>query len=329
MLTSFLTCALLLGSTSALPRTTNTTTKTPLRVETFISHGASLDMVSSLIVGSEAAMVIDLPLTISSAKDLAAWVKTKTDKPVVSAFTSHNHPDHYLGARVFLEAFPNATYYASPKAVDGITIEAAEKSAYWAPIIGPSEIVSNASIPTPYNFSILALPGDASQPIQLIQPLVGDTIDETLFWLPTTRTLIAGDSVYSHTHHPFMADMLTPALTASWLSTLDLLADLDPAVVVPGHALYNESFAGTQNLEYTREYLAFWQTEVEAKGADYYTPEELYELLDARFPGKHSANSEQLLNITVENFGRGGSRFAHFQDLTVYTDEDKLEGWEL
>ncbi|KAM0184262.1 hypothetical protein ACHAPC_006203 [Botrytis cinerea] len=315
--------AALLGTSYCAPA------NSPLRVETFIHQDVSLNMVSSLVIGSEAAMLIDLPLAISSAKSLNAWVRTKTNKPIVAAFTSHNHPDHYLGARIFLDEFPNATFYANPNAVEGITIGAPITSAYWSSVIGPSEVVQNASVPTPFPYSFFTLPGDPEYPIHLIQPLTGDTVDETLFWIPSSRTLISGDTVYGGKMHIFMADMLTPELTASWVSTLDFLSNMKPKVIIPGHSLANVSFVGTENIKSTREYLEFWQTEVESKGSDYYTPQELYQLLDQRFPGRHDSTSEVLLNITVENFGKGGTRFAHFIDFTVYTDEKELDGWEL
>lgn len=120
-----------------------------------------------------------------------------------------------------------------------------------------------------------------------------------------------------------MADMLTPALTASWISTLDLLSALDPAIVIPGHSLPNDTFIGTRNLKATREYLKFWQREVEAKGADHYTPQEISNILYKRFPGRHGSTSDLLLNITAENFGRGGNRLVIFR-ISLFTVMRKL-----
>lgn len=95
-----------------------------LRVENFISSGPSLDMVSSLIIGSEAAVIIDLPLGIPQAEALADWISTATDKPLVAAFSTHSHPDHYLGGTAFLARFPDTKYYASTEAVTLIKNEA-------------------------------------------------------------------------------------------------------------------------------------------------------------------------------------------------------------
>ncbi|KAH7390201.1 beta-lactamase-like protein [Cadophora sp. MPI-SDFR-AT-0126] len=260
-------------------------------------------MVSSLVIGSETAMLIDMPLTISSAK---------------TVFSSHNHPDHYLSARTILNAFPNARSYANPQAASGIAIGAPGTSAYWSSLLGVSDVVQNTSVPKPFPFSFFALPGDSEYPIHLIQPLTVDTVGEMLFWIPSLRTLIAGDTVYGAELHLFLADVLTPALTASWILTLDFPLDLNPAIVVPRHSLASDSYNGAKYILSTREYLRFWQRELEGKGQNFYTPQAL-----------HDSTSALLLNITAENFGRGGIRFGHLQDFTLNDNEEELNGWEL
>lgn len=96
----------------------------PLRVETHVNSGFSLDMVSSLIIGSEAAVLVDLPMAVPQAQVLAEWVRNTTDKPLVAVFTTHFHPDHYLSGADFLAQFPEAKYYANSKAVAQIAVEA-------------------------------------------------------------------------------------------------------------------------------------------------------------------------------------------------------------
>lgn len=103
MIKSLLASALLLLGRAITVQAQPYAAKDVLRVETFVHKDISLNMVSSLIIGSETAVLIDLPLTISSATSLNAWIKTQTKKPIVAAFASHNHPDHYLSARIFLK----------------------------------------------------------------------------------------------------------------------------------------------------------------------------------------------------------------------------------
>jgi glyoxylase-like metal-dependent hydrolase (beta-lactamase superfamily II) len=98
-----------------------------LRVESHSNNVPSFNMVSSLIIGSQAAVIIDLPLAIPQAESLAEWVRNTTDKPLVAAFTTHLHPDHYLSGAAFLSQFPDAKYYANSKTVAQIQVEASKQ----------------------------------------------------------------------------------------------------------------------------------------------------------------------------------------------------------
>uniref|UniRef100_A0A0D2YDY8 Metallo-beta-lactamase domain-containing protein n=1 Tax=Fusarium oxysporum (strain Fo5176) TaxID=660025 RepID=A0A0D2YDY8_FUSOF len=249
-----------------------------LRVETFINHGSSFDMVSSLIIGSQAAVLIDLPMAIEGAEALADWVKLMKG------------------------------------------------------VLGEKSIVNKVHLPTPYDFSFFTLPGDEATPIHFLNPLTGDTVDETLFWIPSIKTLIAGDSVYGHDMHLWLADSLTKALTESWLSTLDLIDYLKPNVVIPGHSLSNKKFGCSIDVDHTRTYLKYWQKEIEAKGLDHFTPQVIFDKFNKQFPGLLNLNSSTsafLLNSTAEQFGRGGTRQVHYIDLAAYADVEALDGWTM
>ncbi|KAH6900561.1 metallo-beta-lactamase family protein [Thelonectria olida] len=302
-----------------------------LRVEHFISPGPSLDMVSSLIVGSEGAVIIDLPLAVPQAQALAKWVVNTTDKPLVAAFSTHSHPDHYLGSTAFLAQFPETKYYASSKVVSLIENEAAAKAKYWKGILGEGVIVDKVTIPTPYDFSFFTLPGDEKYPVHLVSPLVADTIDETMFWIPSISTLIAGDAVYSHTMHLWLADLLSPALTEAWLSTLDFVASLKPQKIIPGHSL-STKFGAHIDLEHTRDYVRFFKNKIESKGLDFFTPQQIFTKFNRTFPdllAGASQTSAVLLNITGEQFGKGGTRQIHAVDLASFHNATELEGWKI
>lgn len=121
-------------------------------------------------------------------------------------------------------------------------------------------------IPTPLDFTFFTLSSDESSPILLISPLSADTIDETLFWIPSISTLIAGDPVYSHTVYLRLADLLSTALTQAWLSTLDYVEHLNAHRIIPGHSLTIENFGPTKDLEHSRKYVQFFKDEIESKG---------------------------------------------------------------
>ncbi|KAJ6264105.1 hypothetical protein Dda_0247 [Drechslerella dactyloides] len=294
--------------------------KSSIRVETHINQGPALDVVSSLILGSKAAVLVDVPLTIPQARELIEWVKKTSQVPLVAIFATHFHPDHYMSASVVLQAFPTAKFYANSKAVALIKNEAQKRADFWRSVLPADSIVETPAIPTPYDYSFFSLPCDG--PIFLISSLNGDTPDETMFWVPNTRTLIAGDVVYGHKMHMWLADLDEPSLTTAWLESLDLISSLGAQVIIPGHALINDQFDATKDLEHTRAYLQFFRDEVESKGVDALTPDDIAQKLTKAFPGllevSGSTTSKAMVQINSQHFGKGGSRQPHFVDLADY-----------
>ena len=186
----------------------------------------------------------------------------------------------------------------------------------------------NTSIPVPYDFTFFTLPGDESTPIQLLSPIGGDTVDETLFWIPSIRTLIAGDSVSGHETHMWLADMLTPALTSSWLATMDFIEYLKPEVIIAGHAVTQSGITAPQNFQYSRSYIEFWQKNIESKGVDFFTPQQIVSEFNKTFPRLlERSGSAGILNITAQQFGRNGTRQDIGVDLAAYVDVKILTGW--
>jgi glyoxylase-like metal-dependent hydrolase (beta-lactamase superfamily II) len=103
----------------------------PLQCFTKISSEKGLSSVTTLIVGSHAAAVIDPPFLIPDANAVVEFIKQKTELPVVAVFCSHHHPDHYFSANPILEAWPESKFYAHAYVRAGIDREYDEKVVYW------------------------------------------------------------------------------------------------------------------------------------------------------------------------------------------------------
>lgn len=120
--TQILAVAALLGTPVV-----STCVQKKLRMEHHINPGTGSSMVSTLFIGSESAVLIDIPGTLSAAASLANWVRNTTDKPLAAVFVSHHHVDHYLGANALLSEFPEAAFYTSRKTAEMIAFEVDEQ----------------------------------------------------------------------------------------------------------------------------------------------------------------------------------------------------------
>ncbi|KAM5353013.1 hypothetical protein ACJZ2D_017118 [Fusarium nematophilum] len=282
---------------------------TKLRVETRINHGIAQDMVSSLIVGSQAAVLVDVPLPVPQAKELVQWIFTQTSLPLVATFATHFHPDHYLAANIILENFPRANFYATGKTVSLINEIIKGKAKFWKSALGDENIASSPRIPQPFPSTFFLLPGD--EIVHLLGPVNGDSPEQTMLWIPSIKTLIAGDVVYGHGMHMWLADLDDTLLTEAWLDSLRLIDSLD--------------------VEHTRVYVQFFQREIEAKSKEMFTPEEIINKFNEAFPDlatEQGSTSQLLLQINAQHFGRGGVRQKHDVDL-VSLQKSHGSNWDL
>ncbi|SMN14577.1 SoxH protein, homolog [uncultured Candidatus Thioglobus sp.] len=67
-----------------------------------------------MIIGADGVIVIDPGGTYQIGLEVIKEIKKITDKPIVAAFNTHVHGDHWLGNQAILEQYPNAKIYAHP-----------------------------------------------------------------------------------------------------------------------------------------------------------------------------------------------------------------------
>ena len=66
---------------------------------------------ATLISGDDDAVLVDALLTVKQGRDLTAWIRAN-DKTLSTIVVTHGHADHFFGAAVVLEAFPEASLVA-------------------------------------------------------------------------------------------------------------------------------------------------------------------------------------------------------------------------
>lgn len=205
---------------------------------------------STIIYGDTDAILVDAQFTLANAHRLVAdLMELKRDLKVI--YLTHLHPDHYLGLEVIKSVYPNAEVVAYKKAADDINQAYDFKIDYWGNTILKSNGANIKFDVTRLEDEVIYLEG---QPINILGILCGDCVDIAALWIPSTRTLVASDLVFSGCH-VWVADMRSPEQVNQWLKTLDKLEALEPAVVIPGHSSFPALTLSPSAIGFTRQYI--------------------------------------------------------------------------
>jgi quinoprotein relay system zinc metallohydrolase 2 len=179
------------------------------------------------VIGSEGVAVIDAGGSAAVARDLLEAVRRETDLPVRWLILTHMHPDHVLGAPVFVEA--GATVVGHARLARAL---AARRDTYMA---------ANAVLIGPAAFEGSGLPAEIVAVEQDREIDLGGRI-LSLQAHPTAHTDNDLSVLDRGTDTLFLGDLLfmghLPALDGSllgWMEIMDALSGREVARVVPGH----------------------------------------------------------------------------------------------
>jgi glyoxylase-like metal-dependent hydrolase (beta-lactamase superfamily II) len=206
-----------------------------------------------------------------------------------------SHPDHYFGAEVIKAAFPNARVVGTADTVALITKTWEGKVKQWGPMYG-ANLTSKPLVPEVTKDKAFTLDGEK---IEIVGPVQGDDPKNTYVWIPSSKTLIGGDILYAGTH--VWTAETKAADRKAWGKTLDTLAKLNPAVVIPGHQT-PDAKQDASVIAFTKTYLADFdaalagskssdevQTKVKAKHGSLALDPILKFGADAQFPSPAAA----------------------------------------
>ena len=196
------------------------------------AYTAEGDPNTGIVIGDDAVMVIDTQATPVMAQDVIRRIREVTDKPIKYVLLSHYHAVRVLGASAY-RAEGCEQIIASQDTYD-LIVERGEQDK--ASEIGRFPRLFNAveSVPPGLTWPTLTFTGKmtlwlGTLEVQILQLGRGHTKGDTVVWLPQDRVLFSGDLV-EFDATPYAGD----AYFQDWPATLDRLAALNPAKLVPG-----------------------------------------------------------------------------------------------
>ena len=271
--TSILGClAALMAGASSLPAQG---AAPAITVQQVVADSTAFDVTATLVIGPRHVVLFDAQYHKADAERVAAAI-AKTGRPLQAIVLSHADEDHVSGIATILERFPGTPVYMTRAAL--AVFDSTAPARFTAdrtrnPALFPDSLVRPVEFPS----TTLSLDGVA---IELIPDLQGDVRipTNTALWIPSTRTLLAGDILFRGVH-PWLGSS-DPASRASWRASIVRLAALKPAVVIAGHKASPDAPDTPEVLQAMDRYLAAFDS-VRLRST---TPRELLDAMLARYP---------------------------------------------
>jgi len=216
------------------------------------AYTAEGDPNTGIVIGDDAVLVADTQATPAMAADVIRRIREVTDKPIKYVVLTHYHAVRVLGA----SAYQPQHIFASQETYNLIK-ERGEQDK--ASEIGrfPRLFRNVESVPAGLTWPTITFTGKMTLwlgklEVQLLQLGPGHTKGDTVVWLPEERTLFSGDLV-EFDATPYAGD----AYFKQWPRTLDNLAALNPAALVPGRgAALTTPDSVQKGLAGTRDFVA-------------------------------------------------------------------------
>lgn len=202
---------------------------------------------SVLITGKTEAILVDAQFQRNDALSVVELIK-QSGKKLTTIYISHGDPDFYFGLDVITAAYPDAKVLASVQTQSYIKKSMDGKKAYWGPILkdnAPQKLV----VPDVLQGDTLLVDGEQVK----IVGLDGHDPKHSFVWVPSSKTVLGGVVVFGNMH-VFLADTQSPESRQNWYKTLDVIAQLKPEAVIPGHLLGDKPMT-LQAVNFTHQYI--------------------------------------------------------------------------
>ncbi len=204
------------------------------------------------VIGEEAVAVIDAGGSRLVAERLLLAIREKTDLPIRWLVLSHMHPDHVMGASLFVDA--GVPVVGSPTLPAALQARAETYEANYDRLIGPQQMILSQVIdPEGITTDVSQLDLGKRRLLLSAHPTAHTNNDLTVYD-PNSKTIWMADLVFAQ-HIPALDGSIR-----GWISVLDEMRPFDARRLVPGHG--PASLPWPEGMQATYDYLTALAGEV-------------------------------------------------------------------
>jgi glyoxylase-like metal-dependent hydrolase (beta-lactamase superfamily II) len=204
---------------------------------------------AGFVVTPKGVVVIDALGSPVLAQKLIQEIRKVTKQKIVAVVLTHYHADHVYGLQEFKRL--GATVYAQRDGLNYLASETAKQRLIasridFAPWVNENTRLVAADVWIDQSKTITV--GGVEFILNRVGP--AHAHEDLIVYVPSEKVLFAGDLVFRG-RIPFVGN----ADSRGWVSALNEIQKLKPAIVVPGHGPYSTN--AVEDVVFTRNYLAY------------------------------------------------------------------------
>lgn len=202
----------------------------------YSSPDYTLDVNTVYAITPDGVAVLDSQLLPRHAEAVVRSIRERTGQPIKFVSNSHHHPDHTFGNRVFVDAGAHLV-------TSNFTARMIDSHSFWYLIFLSGlygEHLPHGYVMPPETFVRSSELWLGKTVVQLFEftdstTVAGESVDVTMAWFPQAKVLHVADVLWPGAHTFFADGTCVPDWFIQLSHLRDLVGELKPKVIVPGH----------------------------------------------------------------------------------------------